>query len=98
MIKTAIILAIIGHILCGVCDALLTYTPNGKLGVKDAKDPAGIIRNRAVKGGPQHNEMQIMFANARNVLNANITWQKNAENKVKNAEIKLNNDFIRLLR
>lgn len=66
--------------------------------LKDAKDPAGIIRNRAVKGGPQHNEMQIMFANARNVLNANITWQKNAENKVKNAEIKLNNDFIRLLR
>jgi len=42
--------------------------------------------------------MQIMFANARNVLNANINWQKNAENKLKSAETKLNNDFIRLLR
>ena len=39
MIKTAIILAIIGHILCGVCDVLLTYTPKGKVGVKEAKDP-----------------------------------------------------------
>ena len=39
MIKTAIILAIIGHIICGVCDVLLTYTPKGKVGVKEAKDP-----------------------------------------------------------
>ena len=39
MIKIALILAIIGHILCGVCDVLLTYTPKGKVGVKEAKDP-----------------------------------------------------------
>jgi argininosuccinate lyase len=65
--------------------------------LQEAKDPAGIIRNRAVKGGPQHGEMQIMFAEAQKVLNANIVWQKNAAGKVGNAETKLNNDFAKLL-
>ena len=66
--------------------------------LQEAKDPAGIIRNRAVKGGPQHGEMQIMFANAQKVLNGNIAWQKSAEEKVKKAEAKLNDDFALLLR
>ena len=66
--------------------------------LREAKDPAGIIRNRAVKGGPQHDEMKIMFANARKVLNANVVWLKNAEDKVKRAEAKLNEDFALLLR
>ena len=65
--------------------------------LQEAKDPAGIIRNRAVKGGPQHGEMQIMFAEAQKVLNANTVWQKNAAGKVGNAETKLNNDFAKLL-
>ena len=51
-----------------------------------------------MKGGPQHGEMQIMFANARKALNANVAWQKNAEDKVKRAEAKLNEDFALLLR
>ena len=38
MIKTAIVLAIIGHILCGICDCLLSYTPKGRLNLKDIKD------------------------------------------------------------
>ena len=58
MIKTAIILAIIGHILCGVCDVLLTYTPNGKLGVKDAKDPARMAE--LFKGTPLRNSLLSM--------------------------------------
>ena len=58
MIKTAIILAITGHILCGVCDALLTYTPNGKLGVKDAKDPVRMAE--LFKGTPLRNSLLSM--------------------------------------
>ena len=38
MIKTAIVLAIIGHILCGICDCLLSYTPKGRLNLADIKD------------------------------------------------------------
>jgi hypothetical protein len=58
MIKIALILAIIGHILCGVCDALLTYTPNGKLGVKDAKDPVRMAE--LFKGTPLTNSLLSM--------------------------------------
>ena len=58
MIKTALILAILGHILCGVCDALLTYTPNGKLGVKDAKDPGKMAE--LFKGTPLRNSLLSM--------------------------------------
>ncbi len=38
MIKTAIVLAIIGHILCGVSDCLLSYSPKGRLNLKDIRD------------------------------------------------------------
>ena len=38
MIKTAIVLAIIGHILCGVSDCLLSYSPKGRLNLKDIQD------------------------------------------------------------
>ncbi len=38
MIKTAIVLAIIGHILCGVSDCLLSYSPKGRLNLKDIND------------------------------------------------------------
>ena len=58
MIKTALILAILGHILCGVCDALLTYTPNGKLGAKDAKDPEKMAE--LFKGTPLRNSLLSM--------------------------------------
>jgi len=35
MIKSAIVLAIIGHILCGISDCLLSYTPKGRMNLKD---------------------------------------------------------------
>ena len=38
MIKIAIVLAIIGHILCGVSDCLLSYSPKGRLDFKNIKD------------------------------------------------------------
>lgn len=38
MIKIAMILAIIGHILCGISDCLLSYSPKGRLNLKDIKD------------------------------------------------------------
>ena len=65
--------------------------------LQEAKDPAAIIRNRAVKGGPQHSEMVIMFSKVRKVLDNNTAWQKNAAYKVKNAELKLNEDFAKML-
>ena len=39
MIKAALLLAVIGHILCGVCDCLLSYSPKGRLNLKDIRDP-----------------------------------------------------------
>jgi hypothetical protein len=40
MLKIALFLAAIGHILCGICDCLLGYSPSGRLdlkgGLKDA--------------------------------------------------------------
>ena len=65
--------------------------------LQEAKDPAAIIRNRAVKGGPQHSEMVIMFSKVQKVLDNNTAWQKNAADKVKDAEVKLNEDFAKML-
>ena len=39
MIKTALLLAVIGHILCGICDCLLSYSPKGRLNLKEIRDP-----------------------------------------------------------
>ena len=39
MIKISIVLAIIGHILCGISDCLLSYSKTGRLNLKDIKDP-----------------------------------------------------------
>ena len=38
IIKILFIIAIIGHILCGVCDCLLTYVPGGKFGADQMSD------------------------------------------------------------
>ena len=38
MIKAALIMAVIGHILCGICDCLLSYSKKGRLDLKDIKD------------------------------------------------------------
>lgn len=34
--KTVLLIAFIGHILCGICDCLLSYSPNGRLDLKGA--------------------------------------------------------------
>ena len=39
MIKTAMHVALVGHILCGVCDCLLSYSKSGRLDLKAIKDP-----------------------------------------------------------
>ena len=39
MIKIAMLLALIGHILCGVSDCLLSYSKSGRLDLKEIKDP-----------------------------------------------------------
>lgn len=39
MIKTSILLAIIGHILCGVSDCFLIYSKKGRLDFKNLNDP-----------------------------------------------------------
>ena len=39
MIKIAMLLALIGHILCGVSDCLLSYSKSGRLDLKAIKDP-----------------------------------------------------------
>lgn len=38
IIKIAILIALIGHILCGVCDCLLSYSKKGRLNLKDIND------------------------------------------------------------
>ena len=74
--------------------AQLPLTPEE---LQEAKDPAAIVRNRAVKGGPQPAEMQIMFGQARKTLQTNVEWQKAADSRVRNAETKLNHDFAKML-
>ena len=34
--KTVLLIAFIGHVLCGICDCLLRYSPNGRLDLKGA--------------------------------------------------------------
>lgn len=36
MLKTVLFIAFIGHVLCGVCDCLLSYSPSGRLDLKNA--------------------------------------------------------------
>lgn len=36
--KIAFLFAIAGHLLCGVCDCLLTYLPHGRFRFEDMKD------------------------------------------------------------
>lgn len=38
IIKAAILIALLGHILCGVCDCLLSYSKKGRLNLKDIND------------------------------------------------------------
>lgn len=65
---------------------------------KASLDPVSIVHNRAVKGGPQPAELEVMFTHARKQLDNNVNWQKQAAQKLQNAEAKLNKDFEALLK
>ena len=40
MFKSVLFIAFIGHVLCGICDCLLSFSPSGRLDLKGAlKDP-----------------------------------------------------------
>ncbi len=36
--KIMLIIAMLGHIICCICDNIITYTPNGRFGLDDLKD------------------------------------------------------------
>ncbi len=38
MTKALFLIAIIGHLLCGACDCMMTYLPNGRFRFEDIKD------------------------------------------------------------
>lgn len=48
MLKTVLFLAFIGHVLCGICDCLLSYSPSGRLDLK------GVLKS--------HDKMRTAFA------------------------------------
>lgn len=62
-----------------------------------AKDPASIVRNRKVKGGPQPAELDKMIQMAKEELADNKAWTEETEKKLASAEQKLNQDFNKLL-
>lgn len=62
-----------------------------------AKDPASIVRNRKVKGGPQPAELDKMIQMAKEELSDNKAWTEETEKKLASAEQKLNQDFDKLL-
>jgi hypothetical protein len=53
MLKIILLLAAIGHILCGVCDCLLGYSPSGRLdlkgGLKDADRMREVFQDMPLK-------------------------------------------------
>lgn len=63
-----------------------------------AKDPASIVRNRKVKGGPQPAELDTMLQAGKKKLTAQENWIANTEHKLQQAETTLNRDFENLLK
>ena len=59
MIKTLMLIAVFGHLLCGVCDCLLIYTPSGKFGFQLMKDNDGM--REAFRTMPLRNPMLSML-------------------------------------
>lgn len=62
-----------------------------------AKDPVSIVRNRAVKGGPQPAELAKMIRMAKEDQQQDAMWKIEKENQLKAAENRLNSDFKRML-
>ena len=55
------------------------------------------MHNRAVKGGPQPEELQLMLGEANKRLAKQESWQAKAKSKVDKAESELNKRFQELL-
>ncbi len=64
---------------------------------RNALDPAAIVRHRAVKGGPQPKEIDVMMKKEKEAIARDRKWQAEAKNKLSAAEKRLNEDFERLL-
>lgn len=62
----------------------------------DSKDPAAIVRHRAVKGGPQPAELEKMISMAKKTLARNEEWTRSARDKLASAENRLNRDFEKM--
>ena len=60
-------------------------------------DPVAIVHNRAVKGGPQPQELQLMLGMAQKTLAKQEQWQAKAKSRVDEAEANLNKRFKELL-
>ena len=60
-------------------------------------NPVAIVHNRAVKGGPQPQELQLMLNEANKRLAKQEQWQAKAKSKVDVAEAELNKRFKELL-
>ena len=58
-VKIAFLIAAAGHLLCGVCDCLLTYMPSGRFHFEDMKDNKRL--SGVFKGMPLRNPMLSML-------------------------------------
>ena len=57
--KTLFLVAVVGHLLCGVCDCLLTYLPNGRFRFEDMGDNRKL--SVAFEGLPLRNPLLSML-------------------------------------
>ena len=64
---------------------------------KACLNPASIVARRAVKGGPQAKELEIMFKQIASKNKAHTNWVDEIKAQQQNAEAKLNADFAKLL-
>lgn len=62
-----------------------------------ALDPRAIVNSRAVKGGPQPAELDVMLRSSRRKLAQNCRWLQQAQQRLQQAEERLNSDFDKLL-
>lgn len=64
---------------------------------EEALDPVHIVRNRAVKGGPQPAELEKMFAAANKKIAGFVAWREDQITKLREAREELDQDFKKLL-
>lgn len=76
--------------------AIPAALPMSEAEFKSTLDPVSIVRNRAVKGGPQPAEMTKMLAAGREKVAANRKWIQDKREQLATANNKLNQDFEKL--